>query len=496
MRLSLLRALASLLLVAGPAIAQNGAVARGAAVITESLYRRHLEVIADDSMMGRDTPSRGLDLTSRYIAGNFRRLGMKPGGDSGSYEQRYAINRTRLDSARSRVTLRAGSAESTASFARDARIVFGSRSGKALVGPALLIGGDLDSALVAGTDVAGRMVLIVADFTRPLQSLNASLNAMLRSGVRAIIMVSNRDPGRFAQLLREQWAEAITVGSPEATQPVVAEVLDGALAPALRSVGVELAVVRAARAPIVRLLPALQLSVTVADEVVHSATAPNAVGIVPGTDPLLRNEYVVFSAHMDHEGVNGAHKADSIWNGADDDASGTAGILALAEAFAAAPARRSAIFLAVSGEEKGLWGSEYFAANPPVPIGQIVANFNLDMIGRNWKDTIVVIGKEHSDLGATLNRVNAAHPELGLSAIDDIWPHENFYTRSDHYNFARRGVPVLFFFNGVHEDYHEASDHADKIDFEKASRIVKLVYYVGQEVGSAGARPKGRGNRE
>jgi Zn-dependent M28 family amino/carboxypeptidase len=193
---------------------------------------------------------------------------------------------------------------------------------------------------------------------------------------------------------------------------------------------------------------------------------------------------------MDHVGVNGANVQDSIWNGADDDASGTAGVLALAAAFARSPARRSMIFLTVSGEEHGLWGSEWFVANAPVPVTQIVANLNLDMIGRNWRDTIVAIGKEHSDLGRTLARVNAAHPELRMAAIDDLWPRENFYMRSDHFNFARRGVPVLFFFNGTHDDYHGPGDSPDKIDAEKASRIVRLVYYLGQEIGNTNERPK------
>jgi Zn-dependent M28 family amino/carboxypeptidase len=182
--------------------------------------------------------------------------------------------------------------------------------------------------------------------------------------------------------------------------------------------------------------------------------------------------------------------ADSIWNGADDDASGTAGVMVLAEALARARPRRSVIFLTVSGEEKGLWGSEIFTANPPVPIGQIVANLNLDMIGRNWRDTIVVIGKEHSDLGTSLERVNAAHPELGMTAIDDIWPQENFFGRSDHYNFAKRGVPILFFFNGTHDDYHQPGDSPDKIDAEKEARLLRLVYYLTQEIGNAAARPQ------
>jgi Zn-dependent M28 family amino/carboxypeptidase len=144
----------------------------------------------------------------------------------------------------------------------------------------------------------------------------------------------------------------------------------------------------------------------------------------------------------------------------------------------------------VSGEEKGLWGSGYFAAHPPVPVEQMVANFNADMVGRNWSDTIVVIGKEHSDLGETMNRVNAQHPELNMTAIDDLWPEENFYSRSDHINFARRGVPILFFFNGTHEDYHQPGDEVEKIDGDKTARIVRLMFYLGLEVANAPDRPK------
>src|SRR6185436_891029 len=128
----------------------------------------------------------------------------------------------------------------------------------------------------------------------------------------------------------------------------------------------------------------------------------------------LRDEYVVFSAHMDHVGVGAAVNGDSIYNGADDDASGTSTVVEIAEAFASLQPRprRSIVFLTVSGEERGLWGSNWFASHPPVPVERIVADLNIDMVGRNWSDTIVAIGREHSDLGATLAQVNGRHPEL------------------------------------------------------------------------------------
>ena len=269
---------------------------------------------------------------------------------------------------------------------------------------------------------------------------------------------------------------------------------EATVGPVLRQHGYDLAAVRAdAQRPFtVTQLPDLQLALDLHYDVVEELSAPNSVGILEGSDPVLKHEYIVFSGHMDHVGVGTAVNGDSIYNGADDDASGTIAVVELAEAFTKLNPRpkRSIIFLTVSGEEKGMWGSGYFAANPPVPIEQIVADLNADMVGRNWPDTIVVIGKEHSDLGQTLNRVTAEHPELNMATIDDIWPEQNFYSRSDHYNFARRGVPILFFFNGTHADYHRPSDEVAKIDGEKESRIVKLMFYLGLEIANAADRPK------
>jgi Zn-dependent M28 family amino/carboxypeptidase len=268
-------------------------------------------------------------------------------------------------------------------------------------------------------------------------------------------------------------------------------------AAALGRLGLDAAAFRgAARAA--RTVPGLTLSFTSGYTVLNRVAAPNVVGILEGSDPRLKHEYIVYSAHMDHVGTAGlsggctARGADFICNGADDDASGTVTVIETAEAFAQLAPRpqRSLIFLTVSGEEHGLWGSAYFADHPPVPIGSIVANLNSDMVGRNWTDTIVAIGKEHSDLGTTLERVAAAHPELNMRPIDDLWPEERFYFRSDHYNFARKGVPILFFFNGVHQDYHQVTDSPDKIDAEKASRIAKLLFHLGLEIANATERPQ------
>ena len=499
--------MAALALAATPLTAQmqNGsaAVNRAAGTITEADVSRRIHIIAHDSMMGRDTPSRGLELTAQYIADEFKRLGLKPGGENGTYFQRYPIVSSQLDVAASHVGFMYGGKHVHAEFAKDARRNGGSVPDAEIGGPAVLLAGPVDAKALDPAALRDKVVLWVMDLKKPTPAAaNAVGPALLAAGVKAVIVVSNRDSVAFAQRLASQTRPRTILGGAQASAPVI-EVHERAIADMFTTAGTSAAEARASTTPIIRPLEGVRVMVDM-KETKKEASAPNTIGILEGSDPTLRNEYIVYSAHMDHDGIKAPlpGTTDSIWNGADDDASGTVGIVELAEAFAQQGARpkRSIIFMTVSGEEKGLWGSRWFSDHPTVPVASMVANINIDMIGRNsgkskgdvkqWGDTIVVIGKEHSDLGATLNRVNAAHPELGMNAIDDIWPEERFYFRSDHYNFARKGVPILFFFNGTHEDYHQPSDTPDRIDAEKESRILKLLYFLGQDIGNAAARPQ------
>jgi Zn-dependent M28 family amino/carboxypeptidase len=286
---------------------------------------------------------------------------------------------------------------------------------------------------------------------------------------------------------------ALEGGDPQggAAPPPMIELRDETAA---RLLGIDPTATRSSTRRSIRRLEGVTLTFQAVERVLSRVNAPNVVGILEGSDPTLKNEYIVYSAHMDHVGVGTPVNGDSIYNGADDDASGTVAVIEAAEAFAQLEPRpkRSMIFLTVSGEEHGLWGSSYFADHPPVPVGQIVANLNLDMVGRNWKDTISVIGREHSDLGTTLDRVAARHADLRMQPVGDLWPEERFFFRSDHYNFAKKGVPILFFFNGTHPDYHKPGDEPHKIDAEKQARVVKLVFYLGLEVANAAQRPQWR----
>jgi len=480
----------SLLLLPGLLAAQSPAtVQRAVQSITPDDIRRRIGIIADDSMRGRDTPSPELEEVAAYIASEFRRIGLKPGGDNGTFLQRYALNRVQFV-AESSVALVHGGGDATLAYGRDFVFADNMFENGDYAGELVLLTGALGAPTQMDTAaLAGKMVVVATRIRN-----RAERQRLLAWRPAGVIGLTSASDSLWTVAVERSNRSQMQDPSRPIGSPLVLSVRSAKLAPILTRLGADSsAVQQASEAPLAaQTLRGAQLHVHARLRAVEHNSAPNVVGILEGSDPRLKREYVVLSAHMDHVGVGRPVNGDSIYNGADDDASGTIAVVEAAEAFAQLLPRpkRSIIFLTVSGEEKGLWGSAYFADHSPVPVADIVADLNTDMVGRNWKDTIVVIGKEHSDLGATLNRVGAAHPELRMQPIDDIWPQENFYFRSDHYNFARKGVPILFFFNGTHADYHRPSDSVDKIDAEKESRIVKLVFYLGLDVANAADRPK------
>ncbi len=490
------------LLLACPvtSLAQAGGLAEAVSSITAGDIQRRIDVIAHDSMRGRDTPSAELDEVAAYIAGEFRSIGLAPGGHDQTFIQHYPIKRVQLDSVASRILVARGPTWRLGDDFTNVR--GGNDAPEGARGTVVVIAGVFtDPRSARDMDLAGKVAILVSGsdsrggFT---PGLLRALTTVRAQRPAAILLVHAVSDAEWASITAQQ--RRVTVlpswrAERRRSGPPILIVRDRAAAPLLARYGISLPELRrVVREPArSHALPDLDMTVTVQRSVIGTGYAPNVVGILEGRDPALKNEYIVFSAHMDHVGIGRPDaRGDTIYNGADDDASGTIAVVELAEAFRTLerPPRRSLLFLTVSGEEKGLWGSEYFADHPPVPATSIVANLNSDMVGRNWRDTVVVIGKEHSDLGATLQRINAMHPELDMTAIDDPWPEENFYRRSDHYNFARKGVPILFFFNGTHEDYHRPSDEPTKIDAEKESRIVKLLFYLGLEVAEVTPRPK------
>lgn len=469
------------------------AAAEAAATITaEDLYEK-ISVLAADSMRGRDTPSPELDEVAEWIAADFAALGLRPGAGEG-YIQRYALRRFAVDEAATSLSLSSGAA---LAWGTDVTALGVPRDGAAS-GPVVTVSGTGDADGAFADLPADAQVFV---FTGPeMEATRATswagrTEALYAAGAAQVFLVSTQDDEPWSRTAARAAGGSRVVGDLDPARTVALNVRVAAARDALAASGVDVDALQARHGDALEMavVDGLTMDTQVALATLQDDTAPNVVGILEGSDPTLRDEYVVYSAHMDHVGVRpNAEGGDSIFNGADDDASGTATIMEVAEAMASldpAP-RRSMVFLLVSGEEKGLLGSAYYADHPTVPVDAMVANLNADMVGRNWPDTIVAIGKEHSDLGETLNRVNTAHPEIGMTAIDDIWPDERFYFRSDHFNFARKGVPILFFFNGTHEDYHRASDEVDKIDTEKTARIGRLLFYLGLEVSDTDARPQ------
>jgi hypothetical protein len=243
----------------------------------------------------------------------------------------------------------------------------------------------------------------------------------------------------------------------------------------------------------------------------------NIVAIVEGSDPKLKDTYVGFSAHYDHsgyrEGAAGAGRGgqqasdptDRILNGADDDGSGTVAMMAIARAFALGPRpKRSLLFVWHSGEESGLLGSRYNADYPVVPLEKIVAFLNMDMVGRNRDDkeseanTVYVVGSDRisTELHNLNEEANAALSKpLTLDyELNDPADPQSIYTRSDHYSYAVKGIPIIFYTTGLHKDYHQPSDSVEKIEFDKLARITQLVYATGQRVANLD-HPPARDNK-
>jgi hypothetical protein len=487
-----------LALVAGPLAAQRPLPpARGVAAITADGVRRRIGIIADDSMLGRATPSPQLDQVAAYVAGEFRRFGLTPGGDSGTYLQRYPLEVQRFDPESTAISV-VGRAPTTWRIGHEVLLLAGMPPVGDTTGQAVLVTGSLPGERALDPSaVTGKVIFLaygpgldaIARKVSPLRPLALMVVAAFPDSVW------QRLPGHAASVrvrnLNEENEDAIQTAfwlRAPAARALFA--LAGVGADSLRAWG--------ERPLATHPLGGITLHLAVHQRRLERTSAPNVIGILEGSDPTRKREYVLFTAHMDHLGTPGSGEgcetrgADSICNGADDDGSGTVAVIELAEAFATAGERpkRSLVFMTVSGEERGLWGSAYFADHPTVPLASVVADLNSDMIGRNAKDTLAVIGREYSNLGATLDSVAAAHAELGIKPVGDLWPQEGLFFRSDHYNFAKKGVPILFFTTGLHPDYHQVTDSPDKIDVEKEARLTRLLFYLGLAVANGSSRPQ------
>ncbi|HKZ77699.1 MAG TPA: M28 family peptidase [Pyrinomonadaceae bacterium] len=510
-------------------VAVSLASQRGTDVITAAQLQDYLSFIASDEMEGRDTPSRGLDTTAKFIATNLSRWGLKPAGDEGTYFQKIALRRDTVDLAQTTVQFNKQNLNITSDyipFARNAEV-----SGQLVFAGNgwLLKSKDIDS--YKGIDAKGKIAIIFSppdglphnvrgsDLTgkRGEDWLDAGEYAR-KQGVQALVIVPDfhflANWERNRQRIMERGITVVEKFQPRDGERVPGIVVSPAVANMIFQ-GETLNASAIFEAAYGGTIPASfelnsekRLSITTKGKDDAVATQ-NIVAVFEGTDPLLKREYVALGAHYDHVGVGIPIDGDAIYNGADDDGSGTTTLLGIAEALSRSSLKpkRSVLFIWHAGEEKGLWGSRYFTEYPTIPLANIVTQINIDMIGRSKKDgdtnprngelsgasEIYVIGSKmmSSELGELAATVNKGYLNLTYNyRYDDPKDPNRFFFRSDHYNYARKGIPIIFFFDGEHEDYHRPGDSPDKIDYQKMEKVARTVYMTLWEIANRPARPK------
>ncbi|CAN5775404.1 hypothetical protein BH23GEM6_BH23GEM6_21170 [soil metagenome] len=458
-----------------------------AAAITANDVRHRVLLIADDSMRGRDTGTPGITAAARYLASEAERLGLRPAGDNGTYYNRSELQRRQLN-VQVTVSLAGGTLtpglEELVSVsgmiglptARDtegrARLVFAGH----LVDPAI------GARELSPADLTGAAVIIrlsppagVDPQTTPPRM---PLAALIGPGSTAAAVLLVAEEGE-----QELWTYVSGIARRGAIQLPGAPVVPRG--PAVFMVSAEFAE-RLLQAPLAGARqPRMDLGTFeyTLRESVEPLDAWNIVAALPGRDTARAGQYVSVGAHYDHVGVGAAIDGDSIYNGADDNASGTSGLLEVAEYLASEPANRrparSVLFIWYTAEEHGLLGSRTFTDDPTIPRDSIIVNINADMIGRNSPDSIFVVGSGRlsSELAQEVEAANSrlTRPFVLDYSYDAPDHPERIFCRSDHYSFARFAIPIVFFTTGLHEDYHLPSDTPARLDYEKASRVAMLL---------------------
>lgn len=470
------------LMLAFPALSQNKKAVKISKTITkEDLYAR-LSVLTADSLEGRETGTEGQKKAAAFIASEFERYGLTPivpTGGAPSYFQQFPLYKSQWTEVYAKVgdkqlnngedMLYLGSATTTSE--QTAEVVFiGNVDGAADI----IKSGGLKDKLVAvsgadsrswtslrrqfsGADIKGLLVFggendnqfktVVARYKNYVTGARLSLEASENKGLFVFIVSPDASESIFGSPIGEL-RTANGVDLPKAT---------------------------------------IQFK---ASKTTEEVITENVLGYLEGADK--KSEVIVVTSHYDHLGKIG----DDIYHGADDDGSGTSAVLELAEAFSQAKKkgvgpRRSILFMTVTGEEKGLLGSEYYTNNPVLPLAQTVTNLNIDMIGRvddahlDNEDYIYLIGSDKlsQDLHLLSEKANSEYTNLALDyTYNDESDPNRFYYRSDHYNFAKNNVPIIFYFNGVHADYHQPTDTIEKIAFDKMTKITKLVFFTAWEI--------------
>ncbi len=492
----------------------------------------HIAFLADDLLEGREAGTRGYDLGAKYVATSFQAMGLKPAGSDGTYFQNVPLRGTRLDPGGSSLTLWRKGWTKTLLPGEDSIVAPSATSEQSEIRAPLVFVGfgvtapELDYDDYAGVDAAGKIAVTLsgapasfpsnqrAYYSGGAKTENAAAHGVV--GILTILTPEYEKRMPWARMLRSagrarmRWLDDHETpanawpqikGGGALSRPTAEEVFFNGPA-SLEDV------FAAAESGNLKSFD-LPLEAEIRTTSVHvELESPNVIAMLEGSDPKLKDEYIVYTAHLDHDGLGEPIDGDGIWNGAYDNASGTATVLEVARAFTnlPQPPKRSILFLATTAEEKGLLGADYFALNPTVPQDAIVANLNMDgaLMVYPMKD-LVIYGGEHSSLGEVFERAAA---RMGVEISPDPIPQETIFIRSDQFPFVRQGIPAAYAFVGLQTTdpdidseaafwewmatrYHTPKDDmSQKMYFESGARYAGVNFLAGYLVAQDPERPE------
>jgi len=472
--------------------AQDPVVKKYGQLVSAADLKEYLTIIASDAMEGRETGKRGQKMAAAFIAAHFEELGLHA-PVNGSYYQPVML----YASGTPDVSLNAGG---IALKENDEYVYFGSGDSGGLMELPLVYAGRGSDTDLQQIDVKGKAAVVFLDANASLRN-NAAITKLREKEAKLMVMVMNSEDDfkSMAGQLRMFGGGRLSLTKGAASSNLGLFLMTPAAAAKIFKSTPEKLKKAADDKTLVKVKPS-SIAITVAQKQ-KEVKSENVLGFLEGTDK--KDEVIVITAHYDHIGKRASGEGDLINNGADDDGSGTVSVMALAKAFAQAKKdgkgpRRSILFMMVTGEEKGLLGSQYYTDMSPVyPLDKTVVNLNIDMIGRSdpqHKDSpayVYVIGSDRlsTELHALSEDVNKKYTNLifDYTYNDEKHP-ERLYYRSDHWNFAKKDIPIIFYFDGIHEDYHQPTDEVDKIEFDLMTLRAQCIFYTAWEIANREGR--------
>lgn len=451
--------------------------------IKENELRADLFYLASDDMRGRRAGSADELRAAAWVAQQARKAGLKPAGEDSTYFQFFPIRRVRVaDNSQLKVN------DESLDLWKDAWVTTPVQA--RVDAPVIWLNALADTAKY---NLKGKVIAMPLQAPNPLPAPGISLRGY-RYTLSALRQQSNA--------LKNQQAAAVVLVADEMAEASLAfaghgleegqYLLEDAAATQPRSNTPLILVTQNSAAKLKQAKANLTADLNLESYIYPSI---NVVAVAPGTDPELGDEYVLFSGHHDHDGIGTPIAGDSIWNGADDNASVSVALLAIGRAWVQNPGKRSALFVWHGAEERGLLGSRWFAEHPTVDKESIVAVLNADMIGRNAPDSAALLGATppHRNSTALVDMAMQANEQYTKFTVDTSWDDpkhpEGWYFRSDHLPYARAGIPAIFFTTLLHPDYHTPKDEAEGINIEKLARMTRWMYATGWAVSQAPQRP-------